>query len=391
MARCAVRGGSRRPSCHTDFASWMACALRSQCSVVYLARLRSSPSSREVALKVVDRSTLDDPELLAAVRTEVDVLRSTRHPHIVELVEVVCDGSTLAIVTEALMGGDLFGHVNEEGAMTEDAARDVFAELVLAVEHLHCRGYAHRDLKPENIVAIDGSADAFKLVDFGSAIARERCIGLVATAAYCAPEVARSAGYGGELQPRSDSYDFACDLWSLGVLLFFLLSRRLPFHQANSSDDDAVLQRVALGKFDFAPESAWRGVSLEARDLIGRLMTAAPSERADWTAVRAHSWCARAISEKEARAQTGHEPQMTPLGSDDAIAATGETPAGSDGESQSGIDRTTSGGGRASVAEGGCADDKPWTGMGCAVERRALAAATAGGRLQAIIARRMRR
>ncbi len=321
-------------------------------SVVYLARRRtptpsslgaaSSPPSvvdcsREVAIKVFDTEALADEDVFEAVQTEVEVLRRAKHPYIVGLVEVICDASSFAVVTEALTGGDLHARLAEEGALTEDGAREVLARVVLAVEHLHLIGIVHRDLKAENLVALSMDAefeDAYKLVDFGSAFQQPassghgspmRMAGLFATAAYCAPEVARSAGYG-DVQGTGAAYGAEVDLWSLGVLLFVMLSRRLPFdaapvgHGPAAEDDEhgedrgeededemaaeareaQLLARVASGCFDFAPVAAWRSVSADAKDLIRRLLTLEPSRRLSWDGVRRHPWCAPAIAACEA-------------------------------------------------------------------------------------------
>jgi len=287
-------------------------------SAVYLARDRMTDI--EVAIKVIDLQMLEEDAVLTAVRAEVDLLRHVEHPCIVGLVEVVRDASSLAVVTNALTGGDLFSQV-DDGAMTEAAAQDVFAQVALALEHLHAAGYAHRDVKAENICSVAEEAEAIKLIDFGSAAKGAQMTGLVATAAYCAPEVLTSVGFG-DVAGNGAPYGPACDLWSLGVLLYFLLSRRLPFAGA---DEAALLAQVAVGHYEFAPAPAWRGISDSAKSLISRLMTVDPKLRADWAEVRAHSWCCRAIREWERALILTASPQKSPQKTPDAARAAEQT------------------------------------------------------------------
>ena len=290
-------------------------------SKVFLASTRHETPTREVAVKVLDLAVLNKADdLMAAVRAEVQVVRTVRHPGIVKFIETCRDGASLCVVTEALTGGDLFQKVKEDGApLTEAAAREVFAQVAMALEHLHTSGYAHRDVKAENIVAVDDSEDGqhrVKLIDFGSSapIGHAGLTGLHATAHYCAPEVIASSGGCGTVEPTNAPYDERCDLWSLGVLLYFLLSRRLPFQipakakktqrggpPADGAEDEAdLLRRVADASYTFAPEKLWASVSADARDLVERLMRKAPGERISWGGIRTHAWCATAIREHEA-------------------------------------------------------------------------------------------
>ena len=210
--------------------------------------------------------------------------------------------------------------------------------------------------------------------------------GLAATAAYCAPEVAASAGYG-NVEGTGAPYGPACDLWSLGVLLYVMLSKRLPFaapaaaagsgsdSEGDEGDADAaILARVLEGSVAFAPASAWRGVSDHARDLIQRLLLVDPSERAGWAEVRRHPWCARAIAEREA-GLAALERALLPAAEPTAASASAPVAAAPAEEPAAGAPGTPS----------KAAEEEPG---GRALERRAAAAATAAGRLRAILARR---
>lgn len=441
-------------------------------SQVYLARRReSTPSSpggahspvidfaREVAIKVFDTEELDDDDVFEAVKTEVEVLRRVRHPYIVRLVEVICDASSFAVVSEALTGGDMHARLTEEGALTEDGASEVFARVVLAVEHLHSVGIAHRDLKAENLVALSMDAEfenAYKLVNLGSAFQQPpssvgtspmRMTGLATSASYCAPEVARSAGYG-DVEGTGAAYGAEADLWSLGVLLFVMLSRRMPFALDPTSVDDEdeegddedegmeaqILERVAAGSFIFAPVAAWRSVSADAKDLIRRLLTIEPTRRLSWEGVRRHPWCAQPIATCEATLAMERGALATPPIALPETPTTTRTPLSREGSSEGSVLRRRSSLGKeqaeaamaaaaaasaapptpterlsstagtpaallfapahepatrisaVAVVVGGCTMAKDWSEH--ASYRRASAAATAAGRLHAILERR---
>jgi serine/threonine protein kinase len=292
-------------------------------SQVYLASTAPHEvPGREVAIKVLDvNALLNDSEQLDAVRAETQLLRALRHPHIVHFFETCRDGSSFAVVTEALTGGDLFQRLKENGApLREGVARGIFAQVCNALEHLHRCGYAHRDIKAENVVCVDGKKqrDAVKLIDFGSsAPTRDKngvtvpLTGLHATAHYCAPEVAASSGGLRGVNATGRPYDERCDMYSLGVLLYFLLSRKLPFAAPSArpvgrapsdgaEDEDGLLRRVAEGNYAFEPPLVWERVSVEAKDLIAKLMTKRPEHRLDWKGVHSHPWCTSAVQECEA-------------------------------------------------------------------------------------------
>ncbi|KAL1507938.1 hypothetical protein AB1Y20_007542 [Prymnesium parvum] len=272
-------------------------------AAVYLAKRRAD--SQDVAIKVFDLSALEDTETADAVRTEVGLLRMTSHMHIVRLLEVVRDRKSLCVVMEALKGGELFAHL-QKGAMPEEQTRTIFSQVVCAVDHLHSLGFVHRDVKPENIMYASPPADGspiVKLVDFGSAARCDRegggVTGLASTPHYVAPEVLHSAGYC-DAPPTNEPYGQKCDVWSLGVLLFAMLSKTFPFAprvvKKGMNKENEILRRVAQGAFDFIPNKNWLSVSSEAKDLIRKCLVLNPAQRISIGELKKDVWCRDAVA-----------------------------------------------------------------------------------------------
>ena len=132
--------------------------------------------------------------------------------------------------------------------------------MLSCVNYLHNRNIAHRDLKLENILLeSNGNLDSIKVIDFGSACQYEDCLPMtekVGTPYYIAPEV------------LNKSYTQACDLWSLGVITYILLSNTPPF---NAATDQEVIETVKTGQYDYnAP--VWQSISADAKDFISQLL-----------------------------------------------------------------------------------------------------------------------
>lgn len=171
--------------------------------------------------------------------------------------------------------GDYHEKLIREGFICEEEAKRVIEGIAKALEHLHSLGIAHRDLKPENVMM--GENDLAKLADFGLAkhhlgdLMRTTC----GTPFYAAPEVLKADGYGP-----------AADMWSLGVMLYMLLSGFPPFHHTNVSTLYALIKK---GEFTFAA-SQWEKISEAAKDLIRSLLVLDSSQRATPTQVLEHQW-----------------------------------------------------------------------------------------------------
>ncbi|KAG5008764.1 hypothetical protein AAZX31_07G022200 [Glycine max] len=225
---------------------------------------RNLNTNESVAIKVIKKEKLKKERLVKQIKREVSVMRLVRHPHIVELKEVMATKGKIFLVMEYVKGGELFAKVNK-GKLTEDLARKYFQQLISAVDFCHSRGVTHRDLKPENLL-LDQNED-LKVSDFGLSTLPEqrRADGMLVTPcgtpAYVAPEVLKKKGYDGS----------KADLWSCGVILFALLCGYLPFQGENVM---RIYRKAFRAEYEF-PE--W--ISPQAKNLISNLLVADPGKR----------------------------------------------------------------------------------------------------------------
>ena len=170
-------------------------------------------------------------------------------------------------MTELCAGRELFDEMLTRKTFGEAEAAVVIKQVLQAVAYCHKRDVAHRDLKPENIIVDPKNGDRTKVIDFGLSQPYARddhtmtlCGG---SPHYIAPEVV------------AGKYDEKCDLWSIGVILYTMLSGLAPFEGDNP---DAIVAEVCKGKYEY-PAKNWADKSKEAKDLIDRLLTLDPSKR----------------------------------------------------------------------------------------------------------------
>ncbi|UYV63840.1 RPS6KA5 [Cordylochernes scorpioides] len=239
-------------------------------------------SGKEFTVKIVSRKQDCSREVAMLKRCQ-------GHPNIVNFHRVYQDEAHTYIVMELLRGGELFERIRQKKRFTECEAVHIFRQLVSAVHHIHSRGVIHRDLKPENLVFVNGDEPGVvKVVDFGFARPRDTqpvrtpCF----TLQYAAPEVLTHALEGAS----DDGYSDACDLWSLGVILYAMLSGKTPF-QLHSRDVNAatIMQRIREGRFNFTGPQ-WSSVSTQAQDVILGLLTVEPHRRLGLSQLWSHSW-----------------------------------------------------------------------------------------------------
>jgi len=249
-------------------------------------------SKEKVAVKLVNKSLVEKEETLA---NEIDILGSIDHKNVVSLRAIFDTDDTLFIVMELMEGGELYDEIVKRKTFTEKDAAEITRQLCEALQYLHARGIVHRDLKLENLLLKKKGDLEIKLADFGlsklySGQALQTACG---TPFYVAPDVLLGSGYGPEV-----------DMWSVGVLLYVLLSGRLPF----AADSDAELFRLII-----AGKLVWKtpqfdAVSAEAKDLIEKLINTNPEKRFSAIQAIAHPWI-----QKNGSALSVHESMQSGL------------------------------------------------------------------------------
>lgn len=170
-------------------------------------------------------------------------------------------------MTELLRGGELFDFIIKHKNLSESIAAHFLKQILSAIAYCHANSIVHRDIKPENLLLDSDSHKAtLKVIDFGTSTLSEpseRLSKRFGTAYYIAPEVLER------------NYDNKCDIWSIGVILFILLSGSPPFSGRN---DREILDNVRRGEYSMRGR-VWDRVSTEAKTLVSRMLDMDPVRR----------------------------------------------------------------------------------------------------------------
>ncbi|XP_058145658.1 ribosomal protein S6 kinase alpha-2 isoform X2 [Dasypus novemcinctus] len=232
----------------------------------------------EYAVKIIDKSKRDPSE-------EIEILlRYGQHPNIITLKDVYDDGKYVYLVMELMRGGELLDRILRQRYFSEREASDVLCTITKTMDYLHSQGVVHRDLKPSNILYMDesGNPESIRICDFGFAKQLRAENGLLMTPCYTAnfvaPEVLKRQGY-----------DAACDVWSLGILLYTMLAGFTPF--ANGPDDtpEEILARIGSGKYALSGGN-WDSISDAAKDVVSKMLHVDPHQRLTAVQVLKHPW-----------------------------------------------------------------------------------------------------
>ena len=199
------------------------------------------------------------------LKFEVDILKNLNNPNIMKLYEVYEDNTRIYLVTEFFEGVELFDEITTPGRFNEASAAHVMKQLLSAVQYCHKKNVCHRDIKPENIMINPKNKDQIKVIDLGTSqpYGQEHMHLVFGTPYYIAPEVLQG------------DYDKQCDMWSIGVILFMMMSGCPPFSGAN---DQIIIQNVRKGEYSFNP-LYWSDKSDAVKDLITKLLEKDPKKR----------------------------------------------------------------------------------------------------------------
>ncbi|KAJ7472348.1 Pkinase-domain-containing protein [Mycena galericulata] len=235
-------------------------------------------TSVRVAIKQIPKA------MSASLTREIHHHRQLHHPHVTQMYEVIATESSIWIVTELCCGGELFDYLVEKGRLSEDETKVIFGQLCLAVAYLHDKGIVHRDLKLENVLLDERCR--VKLGDFGFTREFERGSFMetfCGTTGYASPEMLQGRKY------------LEVDIWSLGIILYCLLTGTLPF---DDDDENIMRQKIIVGEFE---DPEW--LSIESRDLIKNILQQDPTKRLPISQILAHAWFTGPLA-TPARAET---------------------------------------------------------------------------------------
>ncbi|XP_046862348.1 MAP kinase-activated protein kinase 5-like isoform X2 [Xenia sp. Carnegie-2017] len=204
------------------------------------------------------------------------------------------------LIMEYMEGGELFEKIRNHVYFTEKEAREVAKQIGIGLQHIHSFNVAHRDLKPENLL-LKEKTDAIhvKISDFGFAkVDRGDLVTPQFTPYYASPQVLEAQKYlraqkSGKYPylKKPYTYDKACDLWSLGVIIYVMLCGYPPFYSDVPSKQmsHAMKRKIASGEYDF-PDKEWAKVSDLAKDCINKLLCVEPNRRMNIDQFLDHSW-----------------------------------------------------------------------------------------------------
>ena len=192
---------------------------------------------KTIIRKYIEEDTEDSDRMI----DEISILRTLDHPNIMRIFEYFEDPEKkyYYMTSELYKGGELYQYIINKGTVDELMARSIMKELLITVMYLHSKNIVHRDIKPENIMfeEKDVKADGLKLVDFGFAtVLKDGTIQVnlkYGTPYYIAPEIL-----------NKKDYNFKCDIWSCGVVLYCMLAGRPPY---NGQSDAEIMCKIKLG------------------------------------------------------------------------------------------------------------------------------------------------
>jgi calcium-dependent protein kinase len=241
-------------------------------------------TGKKVAVKSFNKKMLTSKRL-EFLRNEVSVYLLLDHPNVTRLLDVYEDEQFVHLVMEFCSGKELYHRLVKKSKYSEADAAKATYEMLISINYLHMHNIVHRDIKLENFLYEDASESAkLKLIDFGFSRVwhpHEKLQASCGSIQYVSPEVLRG------------NYDSQCDMWSLGVIVFMLLSGQPPF----DGFEDEVLESIRQGKYSMK-NSRWKSISAQAKDFVQNLLVVDPRKRMTAAAALAHPWIT----------QVGHSP-----------------------------------------------------------------------------------
>lgn len=220
----------------------------------------------QVAVKCIQLSKIRNQ--LHLLRREIGIMLKIKHPNIIQLFNIYENQDFVYLTMELCPDLNLKQRVKRFGRLSPDIAKHLAKNLLSALCYIHSKNICHRDIKPENILFKDQEP---KLADFGLArlMAGTSNFSLVGTPYYLAPEVI------------SGDYNMKCDVWSLGIVIYFALTGKKPF---DGKDREELFERIQ------DDEIFWEGIDDECQDFLRFLLNKNQRVRPSAEQALCHKW-----------------------------------------------------------------------------------------------------
>ena len=237
-------------------------------------------TQKQVAIKIINKDSIKTLEDKALVKIEIDILKLCHHQNIVRLLDHLENLDYIYIIMEYIEGGTLGQYIKKNNFnFTEHQAANMLYQIALGVKYLHSYGIVHRDLKPDNImITHPNDLGILKIMDFGLSkilSSQEKMVDGFGTLSYVAPEVLLRSPYNKEV-----------DIWSLGVILYYILSGHLPF---KGNKEIIIAEKIVNDELEFDDEE-WELRSQKVKDLISNCLKKDPGERITIDEFLNHPW-----------------------------------------------------------------------------------------------------
>ena len=245
-------------------------------------------TQQQVAVKIINKDsikTLEDKEL---VRIEIGILKLCHHPNVVRLLDHLENEDYIFIVTEYIEGGTLGQYFKKKNFnFSERQASSIMSQIGSGVKYLHKYGIVHRDLKPDNImITQQNDFGVIKIMDFGLSkivSTQEKMVDGYGTLSYVAPEVLLRTPYNKEV-----------DIWSMGVILYYMLCGHLPF---KGNKEAVIAEKIVNDDIEFNDEE-WEIRSKKVKELIASCLKKEPEERITIDKFLNHPWFKKLMKPK---------------------------------------------------------------------------------------------
>ena len=248
-------------------------------STVYEAKNRITDIMR--AMKIIKRQKHSSEQEKREIINEINILKTMDHPNIVKIFEFYSNKDSYSIIMEYCRGGQLVSEIKSYGPFDEKYTAYVMYQIFSAINYCHSMNIIHRDLKPENILIVSKNKSNnypnIKIGDFGmSKVVEKNAVQnlVVGTIYYVAPEVIKK------------KYNEKCDIWSCGVIMYVLLTKKPPF---NGDMAEEIIASIEKGEYDLK-SPPFDKISKSALDLIQKLLNKDVEKRISAQEALNHPW-----------------------------------------------------------------------------------------------------